>query len=203
MKRSIGALFVIVLAAGAASAGAQVAPSAYRGQFTLSAGGFGSVFQPDYPGVNAQGNIIPGVANTSPNRLYGVGTFVDLKFTRWIQVEGEGRWLRFNEFRDIYEDNYLAGLRVPIHQFNFMRATPYGKVLVGLGRMNFEDNDAYGNFTDIEYGGGVDFKLTKRFSARGEFDYQEWPKWLSSSLYPYGVSVGVSYRILGGRDSRF
>jgi len=191
-KRSILALISILFAAGAASAGAQVVPSATRGQFTLTVGGLGSVFQPDYAGF--------GVAQTAPNRLYGVGAFVDAKFTRWVQIEGEGRWLRFNEFESINEDNYLIGPRLPIHHFKFMNATPYGKVLIGFGRMNFENNDAWGRFTDIAYGGGVDFKLTKRFSARGDFEYQQWPSWLNSTLYPYGASVGVGYQILGGRE---
>jgi opacity protein-like surface antigen len=191
MKRSIPALFLLLATAGAGSARAQVVPAATRGQFELDAGGLVSIFQPDYAGF--------GVAQTSPNRLYGIGAFVDAKFTRWVQVEAEGRWLRFNEFDDISEDNYLIGPRIPIHHFKFMRATPYGKVLVGFGRMNFENNDAWGRFTDIAYGGGVDFKLTNRISARGDFEYQQWPNWLSSALYPYGVSAGVSYRILGGR----
>jgi opacity protein-like surface antigen len=121
-----------------------------------------------------------------------------LRFRRWVQVEAEGRWSRFNEFQDINQDNYLIGPRVPIHSFRFLRATPYGKVLVGVARMNFENNDAWGRFFAIAYGGGVDFRLTDRISARGDFEYQQWPSWLNSSLYPYAVSAGVSYRILGG-----
>jgi len=187
-----------MVAVGTVSARAQVVPSATKGQFTLTAGGFGSVTQPDYAGG--------GVAQTSPNRLYGIGAFVDVRFRRWVQFEAEGRWSRFNEFVDISEDNYLIGPRVPLHTFRFMRATPYGKVLVGFGRMNFENNEAWGRFTAIAYGGGVDFRLTNRISARGDFEYQDWPSWINSqtppyhpqSLYPYGVSAGVSYRILGG-----
>jgi opacity protein-like surface antigen len=189
-KRSIAAFFLAMITAGAVSSRAQVVPSATKGQFTLTAGGFGSVTQPDYAGF--------GVAQTSPNRLYGIGAFVDVRFRRWVQVEAEGRWSRFNEFENISEDNYLIGPRIPIHSFRFMRATPYGKVLVGFARMNFENNDAWGRFTDIAYGGGVDFRLTNRISARGDFEYQQWPDWLSSALYPYSVSAGVSYRILGG-----
>jgi opacity protein-like surface antigen len=187
-KRSIAALFLVMIAAAAASARAQVVPSATKGQFSLTAGGFGSVTQPDYAGY--------GVAQTSPNRLYGIGAFVDMRFRRWVQVEAEGRWSRFNEFADISEDNYLIGPRFPIHTYHFMRATPYGKVLVGIGRMNSEY--FYGHFTAIAYGGGIDFKLKNRISARGDFEYQQWPNWLSSSLYPYTVSAGVSYRLIGG-----
>lgn len=180
------------MAGAASSARAQVVPSAYKSQFTLTAGGLGSVFQPDYAGQ--------GIAQESPNRLYGIGAFVDARFNRWVQIEGEGRWLRFNQFESIYEDNYLIGPRFPIHSFKFMNATPYGKVLIGYGKLNFENNVAYGRFTDIAYGGGVDFKVTNRINVRGDFEYQQWPSWLNSSLYPYGVSAGVSYKVLGGRD---
>jgi hypothetical protein len=72
-----------------------------------------------------------------------------------------------------------------------------------MARMNFEDNDAWGRFTDIAYGGGVDFRLSKRFSARGDFEYQQWPRWpnipesgiANTTLFPYGASVGVGYKI--------
>jgi hypothetical protein len=188
MKRSIVALFFILFAAGSLSARAQVVPSAYAQRFTINAGLLGSVFQPDYKGG--------GVAQTGPYRLYGDGAYVDVKLTRWVQIEAEARWLRFNSYLDIREDNYLIGPRLPLERLRFKRATPYAKVLVGYGRMNFEYNAAYGRFTDIAYGGGVDVKLTKRITLRAiDFEYQQWPNWLSSSLSPYGGSVGVSYKI--------
>jgi len=187
MRRSITAVLSLLLVAGAVSARAQVVPSAFARGLSITAGGEASAFQPDYEGL--------GVPEESTNRLYGIGAFVDVKFTPWIQIEAEGRWLRFNEFEGIDQDNYLIGPRLPIHRFQFLHATPYVKVLGGMARMNFEDNDAWGRFTDIAYGGGVDFRLTKRFSARGDFEYQQWPKWLTSSLYPYGASVGVGYKI--------
>ena len=112
------ALLSILFAGGAASARAQVVPSATKGHLSVTAGGLASVFQPDYAGTED-----PGAAATSPNRLYGVGAFVDVKFTRWIQVEAEGRWLRFNEFEGISQDNYLIGPRLPIHRFHFLKAT--------------------------------------------------------------------------------
>jgi hypothetical protein len=70
-----------------------------------------------------------------------------------------------------------------------------------MARMNFENNEAWGRYTDIAYGGGIDFRLNRRFSARGDFEYQQWPSWPgipgvpNSSLYPYGASVGVGYKI--------
>ena len=187
MRRSFAALFFILLAAGVLSGNAQVVPSATGRGLSLTAGGMASAFQPDYAGG--------GVSATSSNRLYGVGAYVDVRFSRWIQIEAEGRWLRFNQLLNINQDNYLIGPRLPIPHLHIWRATPYAKVLVGYGKMNFEYNEAHGRFTDIAYGGGVDIRLSKRFTARGDFEYQQWPKWLDSSLYPYGASVGVGYKI--------
>ncbi len=188
LNRLIVSLFVTLLAASALSARAQVSPSAYGSQFSITAGAMVSGFQPDY-----QGGF---VAQAAPNYLYGPGVYVDLKLTHWIQAEAEGRWLHYNQYLNINESNYLIGPRLPFTRLRVWRATPYAKVLIGMGKMNFEFNSATGSFTDIAYGGGVDIKVTKRISLRAvDFEYQQWPRWVNSSLYPYGVSVGVGYKI--------
>jgi hypothetical protein len=197
MRQSIPVLILVLFAAGTLSARAQVTPSAYDRGISITAGGEASAFQPDYAGF--------GVPQTSPNRLYGIGTFVDVKFKPWIQIEAEGRWLRFNQLDGIYEDNYLIGPRLPIYRLHFWRGTPYGKVLAGYGRLNFEDNNGWGRYTALAYGGGLDIKMTRRINLRlPDFEYQQWPKWSEGSpntetLLPYGISVGVSYRVLGAR----
>ena len=186
MKRSIFALFCVAFPFAIASARAQVVPDATSHAFSVSAGGLGSMFQPDYAGE--------GIAQTSPNRLYGVGAYVDLHFSRWVQVEGESHWLRFNEYypegntTGISEDTYLIGPRIPIVTFH--RVTPYGKFLVGLGNGSFLN----GNTFVLDYGGGVDVRLTRRFTLRAiDFEYQQWR--VTPTLYPYGGSVGISYKI--------
>ncbi len=185
MRRTTFALFCIALALGVLSAHAQVVPSATGRQLSVTAGGMGSVFQPDYAGGL--------IAQTSPNRLYGIGAFVDVKVTRWIQFEAEGRWLRFNEYYPpsskvgINEDTYMAGPRLPIRHFG--RATPYAKALIGLGSGSF----ILGRATALAYGGGVDYRLTRRFTARGDFEYQQWR--VNPTLLPYGASVGIGYKI--------
>ena len=83
MKQLILAFFCIVLSSAALSARSQVEPSATARTLTVKAGGFGSVFQPDYAGN--------GIAQTSPNRLYGVGAYVDARFTRWLEIEDSTR----------------------------------------------------------------------------------------------------------------
>ncbi|HMD77004.1 MAG TPA: outer membrane beta-barrel protein [Terracidiphilus sp.] len=188
MKRSIVAWLSILLAAATLPAHAQVVPSAVARQFSITAGALASGFQTDYQGGY--------VAQSSSYPLYGAGAYVDVKFTRWVQVEAEGRWLRFNQLKNINQSNYLIGPRIPIQSMRFWRATPYAKVLIGYGKMNFEYNEGTGSFTDIAYGGGVDIKLTKRISIRAiDVEYQQWPRWLNSSLYPYGASVGIGYKV--------
>ena len=49
-------------------------------------------------------------------------------------------------------------------------------------------------FMPIAYGGGVDYRLTRRFTIRCfDFEYQQWH--VTPTLCPLGGSVGVSYKI--------
>ncbi len=189
MKRLFVAVLCYVMCAGATAVCAQVAPSADHRQLSLTLGGMASVFQPDYAGG--------GIAQASPNRLFGIGGYADVRFTRWVQVEAEARWLRLNQFMNIHQDNYLIGPRLPIHTFG--RITPYGKILFGMGHMNFENGQTSCRCSDIAYGGGADVQLTKRLSWRAiDFEYQQYPDWYvlqTSQLHPYGFSMGVGYKL--------
>jgi hypothetical protein len=189
MMRFISALFCTVLVSSAVSASAQVAPSAFRQGLSIHAGGEASAFQPDYAGN--------GVAETSPNRLYGIGAFVDAHISRWVQIEAEGRWLRFNELdvngQHIGENTYMIGPKVPI--IDFHRWTPYGKFLIGWGSGTGWLN---GKATAFAYGGGVEYRLSSRFTIRA-FDFEEQDWRTTPTLHPYGASVGISYRVFGGR----
>jgi Outer membrane protein beta-barrel domain len=185
MKRSILAVFCIASSLAIVSARAQVVPDATSSTFHLSAGALGSLAQPDYNGI---------AATDSSNRIYGPGAFVDVHFSRWVQIEAEGRWLRFNQLTNPYlpngngENSYLIGPRIPIGTFH--RITPYGKFLVGFGNGSFIN----GNTFVLAYGGGVDVKLSRRFTLRAvDFEYQEWR--VVPTLWPYGGSVGISYKI--------
>jgi hypothetical protein len=146
----------------------------------LYAGGEGSMFQPDYAGQ--------GIAQTSPQRLYGIGAFVDADFNRWVGIEAEGRWLHWNEYAGISQNTYMIGPRVPI--VTYKNLTPYGKFLIGMGSGSF----LTGRTTAFAYGGGVDYRLSRKFNLRiFDFEYQNWR--VSPTLHPYGGSVGLSYRI--------
>jgi hypothetical protein len=159
---------------------AQVVPAASSGGFTLDAGGMASVFQPDYAGE--------GIAQTSPNRLYGIGGYVDARFSRWVQLEAEGRWLDYNEYLGINENTYLIGPRIPI--VNFHKLNPYGKFLIGMGSGSFLTGHSF----VLAYGGGLDYQLTRRLTVRCfDFEFQQWE--ITPTLRPYGGSVGISYKI--------
>ena len=199
MRRFGAVLFSILLAAGAVAAGAQVVPSATGRQVSLSVGGMASIFQPDFAGEWQYelpcGSCYP-AAQASNQPLFGAGAYVDLRLRRWVQIEAEGRWQRWNQYEGIHQDNYLIGPRLPLYRFG--RATVYGKTLFGFSRMDFGYFSGYGhgNFTDFAFGGGMDVKLTKRLSLRAaDFEYQYYPKWSNSSLSPYGASVGIGYKI--------
>lgn len=182
--------FLFPLIPTAYSACAQTVPSGYARTFSITAGGMGSAFNPDYAGG--------GVAGSAPNFLFGFGGYVDVHFTRWLEAETEGRWLRFNQYNDIHQGDYLLGYEHHFDRQTFFHLTPYAKMMVGFAKMNFEYNDAHGRFTDLAYGGGLDVRTRGRFTIRPiDFEYQQWPEWLNSTLHPYGFSVGVGYRIWG------
>ncbi|HWA93602.1 MAG TPA: outer membrane beta-barrel protein [Terracidiphilus sp.] len=188
MKKIAVVCFLLIVSAAAFQARAQVAPAANHNRFHVDVGGFGSAFQPNYAGGGVTG---------SSNWLFGAGAFADVSLSRWVQIEAEARWLRFNQFVNIHQDNYLIGPRVPIHTFG--KFTPYGKFLFGIGHMNFEFNATSCRCSDLVYGGGVDYKLSNRWNVRAvDFEYQQWPSWYvnqNAQLHPYGFSSGISYRL--------
>jgi hypothetical protein len=189
MKRSILAFSIIAFSLAAiVSAHGQVVPSATERVFSVRAGGLASAFQPDFAGGTGAG--------TGPQRLYGVGAYVDARFSRWLQPEVEMRWGRFNEYQPgtqnppIDENTYSIGERVPIMTFH--KFTPYGKVLAGLGNGSW----LTGNALVITYGGGVDYRLNRKFTIRcADFEYQQWKINSAITIWPYGLSAGLSYKI--------
>jgi len=78
------------------------------------------------------------------------------------------------------------------------RFQPYGKFLAGVGHINFPFGYATGNYLAMAPGAGLDVHLTDRWSIRAaDFEYQLWPQFTYGQLKPYGVSVGLRYRING------
>jgi hypothetical protein len=157
---------------------AQVAPTVFKNPFSLTVGGTVSAFHPDY----------------IPDKLAGVGAYVDLNIFHGLGIEAEGRWQRIHETDGINQDNYLIGPRYQIR--HIWRLRPYVKALGGFSNMNFGEGIGTGRFTTVAFGGGVDLHLTRRWSVRAiDAEYQIWPDFLDGNLKPYGASVGIGYRI--------
>jgi opacity protein-like surface antigen len=167
---------------------AQVVAAGKGGNQQLFVGGTFSDFDPDY----------------GWQRLYGIGAFADYNLTPKLGAEAEVRFHRFNQLNSIHEDNYLIG---PKYNFHHKRFTFYGKALFGVGYFNFPANAAHGSYFDMAFGGGVDYRLTRRIYVRGEYEYQVWPGFVGppdpvpvplqdrpNGLTPNGFSVGAAYR---------
>jgi len=176
------ALLSVLLAAAVLPACAQVAPSATGSRPTLSAGALFTYTQPNY---DQDTNTV----NSTKNHLFGIGGFVDYRMSRWVQLEAEGRWQHWNQTQGltVSENLYAVGIRDPIRTFG--RFTPYGKAMVGIGSGNF----LTGRAAAYNFGGGVDYRYTKRIALRADFEYQFWR--VTPALHPYTAAVGVVYRI--------
>jgi len=219
MKRSATILLCFVMTAIAARA--QSVHSADRGLFSVTIGAEASIFQPDYIGTtNAQSNGL-----SIPYGLTGVGVYSDIRVSRWIQLEAEARWSQFNinevspnppinglDFvPEVGEKTFLVGPRIPILQYK--RLTPYGKVLFGVGRTSTNhaiyqtSHNSFNSFA-MAYGGGLDYRLTKRINIRiPDIEYQQWNLRINETnlnntvtahhfpIHPWGASAGVSYTI--------
>lgn len=176
-------LFVHLAATMAASG--QVAPAASRGSASFSAGATIAAFRP-YP--NSQ-QTLPGY----PDRLLpGASVFLDLNLSKWWGIEAKGQWLRFHEFAQVHEDTYLIGPRV---LFPVGRWRIFGKALYGFGQFSFPYGYAQEQDWVLAFGGGADYRLTPRISARMDGEFQRWPNFQNKGLVPYGASAGVAYRI--------
>jgi hypothetical protein len=153
--------------------------AAGQGGAHLVAGGFFSDYSPDY----------------GPNRLLGLGGYFDFNLRGHLGVEGEIRFLRFNETYSVHEDNYNLG---PRYRWRIHRWEPYGKLMIGNGQFNFPFSYGHGGYLLIAPGGGLDIHFSRfnRITVRAiDYEYQHWFNFENSSLSPNGISAGVSYRI--------
>lgn len=167
---------------------AQVATATQGGGLSLSAGAEYSNFQPDW----------------GPNRMGGIAAFADADHIifRNLGAEGEARWLIFNEFQGEHESNYLIGPRYRVIRFH--RLSAYAKFLMGGGLITYPDKIGSGSYFAYTPGATGEYRLSRRFSARVDYEYQFWPSAPglvftfpnpSHGLNPHGFSAGVSYRI--------
>lgn len=181
-KLMLVALFLPLMAAQA-----QVSPSVSGSRTILTVGGGFSDFNPDF----------------GKNWVYGATVWSDWTILHGLGIEGEARTLPWN---GVKFPPYPTQLRLdsieggPRYQFRrYRNFQPEVKVLFGLGSIDFPTHSAgpihHNTYGMAEVGGGVDYRLTRRISLRGEYDYERWPNFASNGLTPDGFTVGASYRI--------
>jgi hypothetical protein len=177
LLRSLAAAFVTACLWMPCALRAQVLPSAMAGGFRLSAGG------------TASGSYI----QYGERNLGGVSAFVDAETHHRLGIEGEGRWLEFNQVENVHVETYSAGLR---YHMNFARFQPYVKGLIGIGDFNFPFSYAHGRYLVVTGGGGLDYRLTNRIHVRvPDVEYQDWPQFTFGAMSSVSVSAGVKVGI--------
>ncbi len=182
-------IFLLLLASSLftslAGAHAQVSEAAVGSGRHLYVGVEGSDFKSDY--------------NPIAGRLAGIGFFGDYMVSRHFGAEGEIRLLDLKKPAGQTQKTFLVG---PIfNAYRYHRFIAFGKILAGVGTINYPNGIGYGSYFAFAPGGGVEYRLNDRFTLRGEYDYEffpsapGFPNMPSNGLTPSGYSGGISYRL--------
>jgi opacity protein-like surface antigen len=124
--------------------------------------------------------------------IQGITFFGDLNLSPHIGAEAEYHYVALITPTDIGENSFFAGPRfiLPRGRFRF-----YAKALLGVGSIVLQDNKrAAGAGTYFAYaaGGGVDYQISRRWVARGDYEFRHWS--YLSGLTPSAITVGAAYR---------
>ena len=128
-------------------------------------------------------------------REEGVGIYADLDLPKHLGIEALYRNASLKTPHDIGENHLLVGPRLSVHKGRFI---PYGKALVGMGTINFQQgyfvSDSSQSYLIYAFGGGLDYHVSRHFNVRAfDFEYQLWPTFQPHGLTPTGFSAGAAY----------
>jgi opacity protein-like surface antigen len=174
-------VFLGILMLAPLATSAQVAPAQSGGSISMTLGAGFSGWKTDF----------------AIDQMYGIAAYYDLDIGRWAGLEVEGRTIQFNSVKNIRQDTISAGGRFLFPHYHHLH--PYAKFLGGIGSVDFPPPATapyYGHDTFAFYaiGGGVDYRLTRHFSIRGEYESQFWPSFPNNGLTPRGFTIGAGYR---------
>jgi opacity protein-like surface antigen len=189
-------LFLVGLALSAFSAArAQVAPSVVGSETHLWAGAEYSRFLSDYH----VSPLTPGAAGNGNYQLKGVTFFANLGIHGRFSLEGEARLLTFDKPFGETEKAFLIGPSARLYRRG--RLSLNAKFLGGAGLINFPFDLGYGSYFAFAPAGNVEYRLTRHFKARAEYEYvfqpsaPGLPNQPSNGVNPHGFNVGIAYRI--------
>ena len=128
----------------------------------------------------------------TPEKAEGVTVYGDFDFTRHIGIEGDIHFGSLITPADLGEDSYLLGPRFVARHGRF---SGYGKVLFGVGRLNYQytNNTSSYTYKVFAFGGGVDIRATRSINIRAiDVELQKWPGYING-LSPIVTTIGVAY----------
>lgn len=163
----------------------QAIPAATRGALQVGAGVYGAT---DDQWPNAP-------------YAYGLTFYSTLDLTDHFGGEADIHLMDLRKVNTLAEDSYELGPRFTLHRGRF---EPYGKFLFGIGHTSVQPPiyvpHTPGTFFEVSFGGGLDYRVTDKIDARGDFEYQDWISFQSSPqnpgthLNPGLATIGVAYR---------
>jgi opacity protein-like surface antigen len=166
---------------------AQVAPAVKVGGLPLGVGAGVSDYSLDFG---------PG------RRMIGVSAWADYNLFHGLGIEAEGTSIFANK-PDVLtrmKQNTIKGGAI-YRARPFFGIRPYAKGLVGLGRIDFPSRNplyTHDTFTMYAAGGGAEYRIWKTLFARGDYEYEFWPKVLGPhTLNPNGYTIGATYYLRG------
>lgn len=144
-------------------------------------------------------NLQAGFPVGSNVRLSGVGALANFNWNHRLGVEAHARFLSFNSWNGETEQDYLVGPRYTFMHSNKWR--PFAEFQVGLVKIQYPFSIGNGISFAMAPGGGLEYRLNRKWSVRGTYEYQiltDSPSFTNEPQFgikPNGAMVGVTYRL--------
>ncbi|MGO9339688.1 MAG: outer membrane beta-barrel protein [Terracidiphilus sp.] len=200
-------LFAVFIAA-AIPAHAQSVYDASQSKLDLRFGGGGSIFDPDFAQGPPPGNL----------EQIGMGQGHRWGFVGWAEagMPSGPHWVHgFSleaEYRSVYAGDLVQqmGLKEATDgggaTYTFARShslRPFGKYIFSLGSISFTPIPLAGGRSYSHdsravqaLGGGLELRCTEHISARADYEYQLWGRFLGGTDFtPQGLSVGAIFSL--------
>jgi hypothetical protein len=178
IARLLGAASVALVLLAARTVHAQSLPTATGPGTYVIVGGTFSGFEAQY----------------GKQAITGASVYLDSNLYWRYGFETEARRMVYPKFGES-QTTLLAG---PKWSFRAQGLVPYVKLLAGGGRFEFPYGYGRGDYFVVAPGAGVDLRLGEKIRLRLlDVEYQDWTGFTFGSLYPYGISTGISLQVYG------
>jgi hypothetical protein len=193
---------------------AQVVPAIKNGGSQINVYGFYSLVNPDGkstldypPGATFPQQVLNRFGSWSAG---GGGAGADFRLGRFAFGQPAlGARYTISTGNFATETTYMFG---PELHYEFGKFHPYGDFMIGKGDIKYDSTNFNDDSIVYEFGGGVDYHLTHRWSIRMvDFQYQLWDlgshnyppgalpgqpgRTVDTTLNPYSLSFGVMFRV--------